>query len=1029
VILVNSNPATIMTDPATADRSYVEPLTVSAVSKIIERERPDALLPTVGGQTALNLAVKLADAGILRENGVRLIGAKLKTIKVAEDRQLFRAAMAEERIDVPRSSVVSTEAEAVAVAQDLGYPLVVRPSFTLGGEGGGLAYNAEELRRIVGLGLGASPVGQVLVEEGVVGWKEFELEVMRDCKGNFVVVCSIENIDPMGVHTGDSITVAPAMTLSDVDLQRMRDLGRRVIQAVGVETGGSNIQFAVEPTTGRMVVIEMNPRVSRSSALASKATGFPIAKIAAKLAVGMTLDEITNDITRQTPASFEPALDYVVVKIPRFAFKKFPGCSDQLGTQMHSVGEVMSIGRTFDSALQKAVRSLEIGRAGLGADGKDAIDLGLMREKLISPHPARLFWVRAALREGLSVAEVHRLTCIDPWFLAQIARLLQLEHELANGGGLSALSYAQLRGAKRAGFSDLQLAHLCGAAEDEVRERRHALGLRPSYKAIDTCAAEFEASTPYYYSCYDDEDEPSPPCAKQKVMILGGGPNRIGQGIEFDCCCVHAVEGFKALGFETIMVNCNPETVSTDYDISDRLYLEPLTVEDVLEIVHREQPAGVVMQFGGATPLALANALQQRGVPVWGTSPDSIDLAEDRGRFGELLDRLQIRRPDYGVAASLDDARQIAKRIGYPVLVRPSYVLGGQAMAVCYDESRLATYLKAAAEVADGRPVLIDQFLEDAYEVDVDAIADGERLVVCGVMQHLEEAGIHSGDSVAVLPTWRISDDQLASIRQHTRQLGQALGVRGLMNVQFAIYQGEVFVLEVNPRASRTIPFLSKACGVPFAKIAAQVIAGERLVTLGLSAERVPPHYAVKVPVFPFSRFPGFDPVLGPEMRSTGEAYGADRQFGLAFAKAMMSAGQTLPVHGRAFLSVNERDKEHLCAIAKALAELGFGLVATKGTRARLLAAGLAVDPVFKVNEGRPNAADLIRNGEVDLVINTPLGGPSYYDEHALRRAAIRYGVPMLSTISAAEAAVEGIRLLKQNVLTVHALQDEGSFG
>ena len=1024
VILVNSNPATIMTEPEVADRSYLEPLTVSAVAKIIERERPDALLPTVGGQTALNLAVKLAEAGLLKEYGVRLIGAKLETIRLAEDRRAFRQAMVDEGIDVPASRVVSSIKQALRAAEELGYPLVLRPSFTLGGEGGGLAYNADELRERIMQGLLASPVGEILVEEGIAGWKEFELEVVRDSEDRFVVVCSIENIDPMGVHTGDSITVAPAMTLSDVEYQKMRDLARRVICCVGVETGGSNVQFAVHPETGRMVVIEMNPRVSRSSALASKATGFPIAKLAAKLAVGMTLDEITNDITKTTPASFEPSLDYVVVKVPRFAFKKFPGSSDILGTEMRSVGEVMAIGRTFKQAMQKALRSLEVGRAGLGADGEDWIDPHRLRERLVNAHPSRLFWLRAALKDGMPVEEAHALTRIDRWFLQQFVELIALENSISEASVAGPLQADLLRAAKRAGFSDIQLAYLCGSSEDDVRQRRQALGIVPVYKIIDTCAAEFAASTPYYYSCYDDEDELAEASDLPKVMILGGGPNRIGQGIEFDCCCVQAVAGFKEQGFQTIMVNCNPETVSTDYDISDRLYFEPLTVEDVLAIVDREKPQGVVMQFGGATPLSLAKPLQERGVPIMGTSPDAIDLAEDRGRFGDLLDRLGIARPDYGTAESLEQATDVASRLGYPVLVRPSYVLGGQAMAVCYDDSRLAEFLKAAAEVADGRPVLIDSFLEDAVEVDVDALADGQSSVVCGIMQHLEQAGIHSGDSTAVIPTWKVTDEALATIRRQTKELAAALHVRGLMNIQFAIRDGQVYVLEVNPRASRTIPFLSKAVGVPFAKLAAQVIAGASLAEVGLTEERNVSRYSVKVPVFPFDRFRGFDPVLGPEMRSTGEAYGGDTEFGLAFAKAMMSASQTLPVHGTVCLSVNDRDKPELLGIAKDLAELGFALVATGSTATFLRQAGLAVESVFKVNEGRPNIADRIRNGDFDLVVNTPLGGPSHYDEHALRRAAISHRVPMLSTLSAAQAAVEGIRRLRQNVLTVRALQD-----
>ncbi|MBK6846307.1 MAG: carbamoyl-phosphate synthase large subunit [Proteobacteria bacterium] len=1028
VVLVNSNPATIMTDPDVADRTYIEPLTVSALAKIIERERPDALLPTVGGQTALNLAVKLAETGILRESGTRLIGARLETIRVAEDRRLFRAAMVAEGLDVPRSIVVSSVEGAVAQVAELGYPVVIRPSFTLGGEGGGLAYNLEELREVVGRGIEASPVGEVLVEEGIVGWKEFELEVMRDCRDRFVVVCTIENIDPMGVHTGDSITVAPAMTLSDVELQTMRDMAKRVIRRVGVETGGSNIQFGVHPETGRIVVIEMNPRVSRSSALASKATGFPIAKIAAKLAVGMTLDEIRNDITRETPASFEPSLDYVVVKIPRFAFKKFPGTSDTLDTQMRSVGEVMSIGRTFNQALQKAVRSLEVGRAGLGADGKDSADIERLREHLVRPHPARLFWVRAALANGIPLEEVHETTRIDRWFLHQIADLIAVERELrtaaAEPAGLAGWGVDLVLEAKRQGFSDRQLAYLANLDEPAVRAHRRSLGVEVAFKSIDTCAAEFRAATPYFYSSYDEEDEATTQGDEQpKVVILGGGPNRIGQGIEFDCCCVHAVMALREVGYQTVMVNCNPETVSTDYDISDRLYFEPLTAEDVLAIVERERPIGVIAQFGGATPLGLAGPLSAAGVRILGTSYDTIDMAEDRGRFGQLLDRLGIRRPDYGTASSLEEARAVAESLGYPVLVRPSYVLGGQAMAVCYDNSRLAEFIDVATRVGEGRPVLIDRFLEDAFEVDVDAICDGEQTVICGIMEHLEEAGIHSGDSTAVLPTLMIGQAHLDEIRECTKRLALELGVKGLLNVQYAIADGELYVLEANPRASRTIPFLSKALGVPFAKIAAKVMVGHKLKDLGLTEEPRPERFSVKVPVFPFDRFPGFDPVLGPEMRSTGEAYGCDDDFGLAFAKGMIAAGQALPVHGNVFISVNDRDKEKVVPIARDLAELGFTLVATRGNAKQLQLEGLTVKTVFKVNEGRPNIVDRIRNREIDLVINTPLGGPSYYDEHALRRAALSCRIPLVSTLSAARAAVQGIRRLRDNVLTVRALQ------
>jgi carbamoyl-phosphate synthase large subunit len=1027
VVLVNSNPATIMTDPEIADRTYIEPLTVSALAKIVERERPDALLPTVGGQTGLNLAVKLAETGILQESGTRLIGARLDTIRMAEDRRLFRAAMEAEGLDVPRSFITSSVEDAVTRTKELGYPVVIRPSFTLGGEGGGLAYNVDELRQAVGRGLDASPVGEVLVEEGVVGWKEYELEVMRDCQDRFVVICTIENLDPMGVHTGDSITVAPAMTLSDVEQQAMRDMAKKVINRVGVETGGSNIQFGVCPQTGRMVVIEMNPRVSRSSALASKATGFPIAKIAAKLAVGMTLDEIQNDITRETPASFEPALDYVVVKVPRFAFKKFPGTTDTLDTQMRSVGEVMAIGRTYNQALQKALRSLEVGRAGLGADGRDWIDPDRIREHLVRPHPSRLFWVRAALASGMSSAEVHEATGIDPWFLHQILELLRYEEALEKDaervGAEGALDAGLLRAAKRQGFSDVQIAHLTKRDPKHIAAFRREQGIEVAFKSIDTCAAEFAAATPYYYSSYDDEDEAEQTSDRPRVVILGGGPNRIGQGIEFDCCCVHAVMALQEAGYDTVMVNCNPETVSTDYDISSRLYFEPLTAEDVLAIIDREQPEGVIVQFGGATPLALAQPLSDAGVPILGTPPATIDMAEDRGQFGQLLDRLGVRRPDYGTASSLEEAREVAERLGYPVLVRPSYVLGGQAMAVCYDSSRLAEFIDAATRVGEGRPVLIDRFLEDAFEVDVDALCDGERAVICGIMEHLEEAGIHSGDSTCVLPTFMVGEAHLQEIREVTKRLALEMGVRGLINVQYAIADGELYVLEANPRASRTVPFLSKALGIPFAKLAARVMVGEKLDDLGLTEEPKPSHFSVKVPVFPFDRFSGFDPVLGPEMRSTGEAYGADADLGLAFAKGMMSARQALPLHGTVFISVNDRDKDKVVPIARDLAQLGFTLVATKGNAARLSAEGLEVERIYKVNEGRPHVVDRMRNREIDLVINTPLGGPSFYDERALRRTAITMRIPLLSTLSAARAAVEGIRRMRDNVLTVRPLQ------
>jgi carbamoyl-phosphate synthase large subunit len=1023
VVLVNSNPATIMTDPATADRTYVEPLIPEIVEKVIERERPDALLPTVGGQTALNLAVALCERGTLERLGVEMIGANLRSIRIAEDRLAFKDAMLRIGLPMLESGTVTTLDDALLLLDKVGYPAIVRPSFTLGGTGGGIAYNREEFEEIVTAGLDASPVRQVLIEESVLGWKEYELEVMRDLADNVVIICSIENFDAMGVHTGDSITVAPAMTLTDKEYQAMRDEAIRVIREVGVETGGSNIQFAVEPATGRRVVIEMNPRVSRSSALASKATGFPIAKIAAKLAVGYTLDEIPNDITKSTPSSFEPTLDYVVVKIPRWAFEKFPATSATLGTQMKSVGEAMAIGRTFKEALQKALRSLEVGRAGLGADGRDRIDPVRLRERLITPNWERIFYVRHALAEGMSVEEVASLTKIDPWFLAQIAELVQSERLVA-GHAIAEIPKELLRAAKRQGFSDRQLAHLTRSSEDAVRARRKAAGVQAVYKRIDTCAAEFEANTPYMYSTYEDEDE-SRPTSRRKVIILGGGPNRIGQGIEFDYCCCHASFALREEGIESIMVNCNPETVSTDYDTSDRLYFEPLTFEDVLRIVDVEQPDGVIVQFGGQTPLGLALPLQAAGVKILGTSPDSIDLAEDRKRFGALLADLKIPAPAWGTARSLDEAREIGRRIGYPLLVRPSYVLGGRAMFVTHDEERLAETMRRAVEASPEHPVLLDRFLEDAFEVDVDALADGEQVVVAGIMQHIEEAGIHSGDSSCVLPPHSPQvQAQLDVIRDATRRLARALDVRGLMNVQYAIKDGTVYVLEVNPRASRTVPFVSKATGVPLARLAAKVMVGRTLAELSLSDEPALRGRFVKASVFPFAKFPGDDPVLGPEMRSTGEVMGFADEFGEAFAKASYGAGVKLPLTGTAFVTVNDRDKAHLVPLAAALHEMGFRLVATAGTAAYLRDHDLPCSHVFKVLEGRPNAVDLMKNGDIHLVINTPLGKASYFDEKALRTTATSRGIPLITTISGAHAMVEAIRALKRGALTVKSLQE-----
>jgi len=1023
VILVNSNPATIMTDPGLADRTYVEPLTVDVVAGILRRERPDALLPTVGGQTALNLAIGLHQAGLLDELKVELIGASIPAIHIAEDRLAFKEAMAKVGLETPRSGAAHSPEEAREILKVTGFPAIIRPSFTLGGTGGGTAYNLEEFEEIVHAGLDASPVRQVLIEESVLGWKEYELEVMRDRVDNVVIVCSIENFDAMGVHTGDSITVAPAQTLTDKEYQVMRDAAIQVIRTVGVETGGSNIQFAVDPKTGRMVVIEMNPRVSRSSALASKATGFPIAKIAAKLALGYTLDEIPNDITRVTPSSFEPTIDYVVVKIPRWAFEKFPSTNPTLGTQMKSVGEAMAMGRTFKEALQKAIRSLEVGRAGLGGDGKDRVDPGRLREKLITPNWERIFYIRYALQSGMSVAAIAELTGIDPWFLAQLEEIVEVEGRLRSFD-LAGVPENLLRRSKRFGFSDRQLAHLLSASEADVRARRKALGIDPVYKRVDTCAAEFAAETPYLYSTYEQDDE-AEPTSRRKVMILGGGPNRIGQGIEFDYCCCHASFALKEEGIESIMVNCNPETVSTDYDTSDRLYFEPLTLEDVLRIVETEKPEGVIVQFGGQTPLGLALPLQAAGVKVLGTSPDSIDLAEDRRRFGSLLKDLQIPAPDWGTARSLDEARETARRIGYPLLVRPSYVLGGRAMFITHDEETLADTMRRAVEASPEHPILLDRFLEDAFEVDVDAISDGTDVVIGGIMQHIEEAGIHSGDSACVIPPYHPTViDKLDVLRDYTQRMAKALKVRGLMNVQFALKDGVVYVLEVNPRASRTVPFVAKATGVPLAKIAAKVMVGRTLRELGLTAEPKVSGRFVKESVFPFVKFPGEDPVLGPEMRSTGEVMGVGRDFGIAFAKAQIGAGTGVPSGGTAFLSVNDNDKASLVPIARGLVELGFQLVATEGTAEFLQKQQVECARVYKVLEGRPNAVDLMKNGEIQLILNTPLGRESRFDEKALRLAAIGRGIPLVTTLTGGAAMVEAIRSLRAGPLELKSLQE-----
>ena len=1029
VVLVNSNPATIMTDPELADRTYVEPLTVEFLEAIIARERPDAILPTVGGQTALNLAVDAANAGILDKYGVKLIGASIEAIKVAEDRQLFKDAMRSIGLEVPQSGLARSLPEAMDLARTLGFPIVIRPSFTLGGVGGGIGYNIEEFRDLAERGLELSPVHEVLIEESVIGWKEFELEVMRDAADNFVVICSIENIDPMGVHTGDSITVAPILTLSDKEYQRMRDAARLIIRRVGVETGGSNIQFAVNPADGRMVVIEMNPRVSRSSALASKATGFPIAKIAAKLALGYHLDEIPNDITRVTPASFEPTIDYVVVKIPRWNFEKFPQADRTLTTQMKSVGEAMAIGRTFKEAFMKGVRSLELGRSGLLFSGLDepAEDQTALRKRLAVPSDRRMWDLFRALARGWSVDDIHEVTKIDPWFLRQFAEIGEMRRAVAEGG-LDGLEPGAMRRMKRAGFGDQELALAVGVNEKAVRERRVSQAIKPVYKRVDTCAAEFESFTPYLYSSYEPTCE-SNPNSRNKVVILGSGPNRIGQGIEFDYCCCHAAFALREEGLETVMINCNPETVSTDYDTADRLYFQPLTFEDVMAVIETEQSAGgdvsCLVQFGGQTPLKLALALQQAGVKILGTSPDSIDLAEDRQRFAALLRDLDIMQPASGTATSREEARGVAQRMGFPLVVRPSYVLGGRGMAIVYDMGTLDRYMIQAVDASPEHPVLIDRFLEDAFEFDVDAVADKTGAVVIGgIMEHIEEAGIHSGDSSCVVPPFICPERHLATIRDYTRRIARALNVIGLMNIQFATKDDVVYVLEVNPRASRTVPYLSKAAGVSLAKVAAKVMAGRTLAELGFTKDLEVSGVFVKSPVFPFVRFPGVDTILGPEMKSTGEVMGGSTSFGVAFAKAQLAVGQRLPERGTAFVSVNNDDKPNLLPIARDLAELGFRLIATRGTAAYLRAYGLDVDVVFKVNEGRPNVADEIVNRKVDLVVNTPLGRESYFDDRAVRRAAMMHQVPCITTLTGAAAAVSAIRAMREQGVSVRALQD-----
>ncbi len=1021
LILVNSNPATIMTDPELADRTYIEPMTASAIARIIERERPDALLPTVGGQTALNLAIELAESGVLDRFGCELIGAKLHAIKKAEDRDLFKQAMLNIGLEVPRSAIAHSMGDADRIRRDLGLPLIIRPSRTLGGTGGSIAREPDEFRARVAWGLEMSPIREVLLEESVEGWKEFELEVMRDGADNVVIVCSIENLDPMGVHTGDSITVAPAQTLTDKEYQIMRDAALRIIREIGVDTGGSNIQFAIEPRTGRMVVIEMNPRVSRSSALASKATGFPIAKIAARLAVGYRLDEIPNDITKKTQACFEPTIDYVVTKIPRFTFEKFRGATDELGPQMKSVGEVMAIGRTFKESLQKALRSLEIGSFGLESRLKNpdsSAALAALRAEIGRPSSLRLYHLADALRLGMSPDEAHKLSRIDPWFIDAIAEIVAAEPRVAG----EPFSESYFREFKAMGFSDRRIADLRGIDEAEVARSRREMGVMPVFKAVDTCGAEFQAFTPYLYSTYEGEDE-AEPNNRPKVMILGGGPNRIGQGIEFDYCCVHASLALKDAGFETIMVNCNPETVSTDYDISDRLYFEPLTFEDVIAIAEREKPRGVIVQFGGQTPLKLAVPLERAGVPILGTTPDAIDRAEDRERFNALVNKLGLKQPHGILARGLDEAVAGAARIGYPVLIRPSYVLGGRAMEVIADEAALRRYVSQAFEASERHPLLIDRYLRGATEVDVDAISDGETVVIGGIMEHVEHAGIHSGDSACALPPRSLSRELQNTLMEQTRMLARELGVVGLINVQFAIFGGEVYILEVNPRASRTIPFVSKAIGVPLAKLAALVMTGRKLGELGFTAERVPAHVAVKESVFPFARFSGVDTILGPEMKSTGEVMGIDSSFAMAFAKAELAASSDLPLSGRVFISVRDEDKPLLDPIVKGLIEMGFELIATRGTAAYINRLGHRCASINKVLQGSPHIVDAMKEGAIAAVINTPDAGGTA-DSFSIRRTALELRLPYFTTMAGARAAVEGIRALKNEPFEVRALQD-----
>ncbi len=1023
VVLVNSNPATIMTDPDISDRTYIEPLSIEILERIIEKERPDALLPTVGGQTALNLAVELFEAGILEKFNVELIGANVEAIKKAEDRELFKEAMLKVGLEVPKSGFARSLDEAMEVIKEVGLPAIIRPSFTLGGEGGGVAYNIEEFREKAKKGLEASPINEILIEESVIGWKEFELEVMRDLNDNVVIICSIENFDPMGVHTGDSITVAPAQTLTDKEYQVLRDAAINIIREIGVETGGSNVQFAVNPENGRVLAIEMNPRVSRSSALASKATGFPIAKIAAKLAVGYTLDELPNDITKKTPASFEPSIDYCVVKFPRWAFEKFPEADPTLTTTMKSVGEVMAIGRTFKEALMKAIRSLEIGRYGLKLEGLEKISDDELESKIAVPTPDRLWYIAEGLRRGKSIDEINSLSGIDKWFIHNVKQIIDLENELSKFT-LDSVPEDLLNLAKRWGFSDRYLSEIFKTTEDKVREKRKKRAL---YKTVDTCAGEFEAYTPYYYSTYDGRECEANPSNRKKVTVFGSGPNRIGQGVEFDYCCVHSVWALRELGYEAHMVNCNPETVSTDYDTSDKLFFEPLTFEDALNIVNREKPEGVIVQFGGQTPLKLAIPLEREGVRILGTSPESIDIAEDRKRFKALLDRLNLKQPPSGTARSVEEAERVAGEIGFPVLMRPSYVLGGRAMRVVYTLEELREYMREAVLVSEDRPVLIDRFLEDAVELDVDAVCDGEKVIIGGVMEHIEEAGIHSGDSACVLPTFSIDREIVEQIKEITRKIALEMNVKGLINIQFAVKDNEIFILEVNPRASRTVPFVSKATGIPLAKIATKVALGQKLSELGIK-EIEPKYYCIKESVFPFNRFLKVDPVLGPEMKSTGEVMGIDEELGIAFYKAQLAAGSRLPIDpskGRVFISVKDTDKPKIYGIAKKLNDMGFSIISTEGTYKFLKEQGIDVSLVYKILEGRrPNIADLIKNAEVSLIINTPTGSRSKKDAVSIRRLAVNYNIPYYTTVRGAQAAVVAIEHMRVGELKVKPLQE-----